>query len=117
NMEEFLLKASFDSDSSQESKVGIATEHDEKVFMFDWQLLRKACELTESDEETNELTKSDNEFSESDNMVEEFKKPVFWKPNPNTNHFCIVVDYNKNQQMIQRCNTLGNHRVYELSGT
>ncbi|CAG8754185.1 1503_t:CDS:1, partial [Cetraspora pellucida] len=75
NMEEFLLEASFDSDSSQGSKVGIATEHDEEVFTFDWQSLRKACKLTESDEETNELTESDDEFSESDDMVEEFEKP------------------------------------------
>ncbi|CAG8853277.1 44675_t:CDS:1, partial [Gigaspora margarita] len=40
NMEEYLLKASFnnkevDSDSSQESYIGIAMEYHENAFMFD----------------------------------------------------------------------------------
>ncbi|CAG8818839.1 13417_t:CDS:1, partial [Gigaspora margarita] len=46
-MEEFLFEASFDneeanSDCSQGSSIGIAAEHYEEEFIFDWQLLKKA---------------------------------------------------------------------------
>ncbi|CAG8770234.1 24958_t:CDS:2, partial [Gigaspora margarita] len=57
--EEFVLKASFDddevnSDCSQGSSINIAAEHHEEAFMFDWQSLRKASELTSDfDEETD----------------------------------------------------------------
>ncbi|CAG8779573.1 15467_t:CDS:1, partial [Gigaspora margarita] len=50
-MEEFLFEASFDneeanSDCSQGSSIGIAAEHHKEEFIFDWQLLKKACKLT-----------------------------------------------------------------------
>ncbi|CAG8836615.1 3654_t:CDS:1, partial [Gigaspora margarita] len=65
-MKEFILKALFDeeeanSDCSQGSSISIVAEHHEEAFMFDWQSLRKACELTSDfDEETKDKI---NEFS------------------------------------------------------
>ncbi|RIB16293.1 hypothetical protein C2G38_2190375 [Gigaspora rosea] len=120
-MEVFLFKASFDnekanSDHSQGSSIGIAAEYHEEAFMFDWQSLKKACKLTsEFDEETeNEI----NEFSKSDDIIEEeFEKLVATETTSNANHYCIIVDYDNDQHIVQRCNALGNHRVQELSGT
>ncbi|CAG8578796.1 15528_t:CDS:2 [Cetraspora pellucida] len=89
-MEEYLFKSSFDneevnSDSSQEFSVDIAAENYEETFAFDWQSLRKACELTmKTDEKTNKSPESDDEFSEGDNMTKssekEFEKLLSTQP-------------------------------------
>ncbi|CAG8755060.1 2453_t:CDS:1, partial [Cetraspora pellucida] len=89
-MKEYLLKFSFNneevnSDSSQESRIDIAAKNYKETFAFDWQSLRKACELiTETDEKTNKSPKSDDEFSEDNNMTEssekEFEKLLSTQP-------------------------------------
>ncbi|RIB26762.1 hypothetical protein C2G38_2138146 [Gigaspora rosea] len=125
-IEEFLPYASFvsevDSDFNQETN--------EEDFAFDWQSLRNASklvtELPNSDEEmlslreadeTNELLDSDDEFFESDEVFsEEFVMPISHNSNGKANHYCVIVDYDQEQHMIQRCNALATRGVHELAG-
>ena len=66
---------------------------------------------------TNKLLESDDEFSESNRVFEEeFIKPIPNNPSHNVNHYCIIIDYNKDQQMILKCNALATRRVHKLAG-
>ncbi|KAF0385374.1 hypothetical protein F8M41_011474 [Gigaspora margarita] len=98
-MEEFVLKSSF---NNKEANTYELTSDFDK----------------ETKDKINEFSESNDEFFESNDIIEEeFDKLVATETTNNTNHFCIIVNYNNDQNIVQRYNILENHRVQELSST
>ncbi|RIB25903.1 hypothetical protein C2G38_2030653 [Gigaspora rosea] len=126
-MEEFLYKALSESEEVYDEEFDTSIEHEtyDETLIFDHHSLKILKNLQKI--MTQSINKSDDELFESDDEVfqnddeterlEEFEQPVPLIPNPNfKTTYCIIVDNDNNDNIIQRCTGPGECYLRQLSG-